>query len=182
MRAEGMGYDTGFRIGGSAGRPVEPAVVRRELEIIRDDLHCNAVRLIGNDLDRMEVAAEYAVGLGLEVWFSPYPMELDGPQILEHLADAAERAARLRGRGAEVVFVAGAELSLFNRGFLPGDHLMERVNGLLNKDPQSMTQLANLPRRMNDFLGQAVSVVRARFGGQVTYAAVPFRGRRLDAV
>jgi hypothetical protein len=52
-----MGYDTGFRIGGSDGRPVEPAVVRHELEIIRDDLHCNAVRLIGNDLDRMEIAA-----------------------------------------------------------------------------------------------------------------------------
>ena len=176
MRAKGMGYDTGFRIGGADGRPVEPAVVRHELEIIRDDLHCNAVRLIGNDLDRMEVAAEYAAGLGLEVWFSPYPMELDGPRILEHLAGAAERAERLRGRGAEVVFVAGAELSLFNRGFLPGDSLMARTNGLLTKNPQTTTQLANLPSRMNDFLAQAVSVVRERFGGKVTYAAVPFEG------
>jgi hypothetical protein len=174
MRAKGVGYDTGFRIGGSDGRPVEPAVVRRELEIIRDDLHCNAVRLIGNDLDRMEVAAEYAAGLGLEVWYSPYPMELDGPQILEHLAGAAERAERLRGRGAEVVFVAGAELSLFNRGFLPGDSLMERTNGLLNRDPHTVAQLAGLPDRMNGFLAQAVSVVRERFGGKVTYAAVPF--------
>ena len=121
------------------------------------DLHCTAVRLIGNDLDRMSVAAEYAVGLGLDVWFSPYPMELDASQILEHLADAAERAERLRGRGAEVVFVAGAELSLFNRGFLPGDSLMARVNGLLNRDPQTMAQLASLPARMNDFLAQAVS-------------------------
>jgi len=39
-----------------------------------------------------------------------------------------------------------------------------------------MTQLASLPSRMNDFLAEAVSVVRARFGGKVTYAAVPFEG------
>jgi hypothetical protein len=176
MRAKGIGYDTGFSIAGSRGRPVEPSTVRRELEIIRDDLRCNAVRLIGNDLDRMEVAAEYAVDLGLEVWFSPYPMELDGPRLLEHLADAADRAERLRGRGAEVVLVAGAELSLFNRGFLPGDSLMERTTGLLNREPSTLVQLASLPSRMNDFLARAVSVVRERFGGKVTYAAVPFEG------
>jgi hypothetical protein len=74
------------------------------------------------------------------------------------------------------VFVAGAELSLFNRGFLPGDSLMERINGLMNRDPQTMAQLASLPRRMNDFLAQAVSLARDRFGGKLTYAAVPLEG------
>lgn len=176
VRRKGMGYDTGFTVGGYTGRPVDQSLVQRELEIIRNDLHCNAVRLIGNDLDRLEVAAEYAAGLGLEVWFSPYPMELDAPQVLEHLADAATRAERLRVRGATVVFVAGAELSLFNRGFLPGDSLVERTSGLLNRNPQALAQLASLPDRMNDFLGRAVRLVRERFGGQVTYAAVPFEG------
>jgi hypothetical protein len=57
-----------------------------------------------------------------------------------------------------VVFVAGAELSLFNRGFLPGDSLMERINGLLNRDAQTIAQLASLPGRMNDFLAQTVIV------------------------
>src|SRR5262249_8755083 len=123
MRAKGMGYDTGFTVGGAAGRPFDRTRVGRELRIIRDDLHCNAVRLIGNDLDRLEVTAEEAAALGLEVWFSPYPMELDPQEILELLADGAARAERLRRRGAAVVFVAGAELSLFNKGFLPGDSL-----------------------------------------------------------
>jgi hypothetical protein len=35
---------------------------------------------------------------------------------------------------------------------------------------------ASLPSRINEFLAQAVSLVRARFGGDVTYAAVPFEG------
>src|SRR5262245_5770743 len=155
MRARGMGYDTGFRVGGATGRPLDRAQAQRELRIIRDDLHCNAVRLIGNDLDRLEVAAEEAAGLGLEVWFSPYPMELDPQEILELLADGAERAERLRRRGAEVVFVAGAELSLFDKGFLPGDSIAERTTGLLNRDPRTMAQLAGLPGRVNAFRAEA---------------------------
>ncbi|MFF4621654.1 hypothetical protein [Nonomuraea jabiensis] len=51
-------------------------VVKRELEIIRDDLHRTTVRVIGGDPERLELAATYAADLGLEVWFSPYPLEL----------------------------------------------------------------------------------------------------------
>src|SRR5438034_1102238 len=49
MRAKGIGYDTGFSFDGVHRRPFDHRVVRRELEIIRDDLHCTAVRLFGND-------------------------------------------------------------------------------------------------------------------------------------
>ena len=77
MRAKGMTYDTGFIRNGRISRErFDPGVVRRELAIIRDDLHCNAVQLIGGDPERLELAAGYAAGLGLEVWFSPYPLEL----------------------------------------------------------------------------------------------------------
>jgi hypothetical protein len=44
MRAYGISYDTGFiRGGGSSREPFDPEVVRRELRIIRDDLHANVV-------------------------------------------------------------------------------------------------------------------------------------------
>jgi hypothetical protein len=120
MRARGMTYDTGLVVHGRISREYfDPAVVRRELTIIRDDLHCNAVQIIGGDPGRLELAADAAAGLGLEVWFSPYPLELDPEQILALFRDCAERAERLRQQGAEVVFVAGAELSVMNRGFLP---------------------------------------------------------------
>lgn len=121
MRARGMTYDTGFIVDGRISREhFEAAVVRRELAIIRDDLHCNAVQIIGGDPDRLELAAGAAAELGLEVWFSPYPLELDPEQILALLCDCADRAERLRQEGASVVFVAGVELSVMNRGFLPG--------------------------------------------------------------
>src|SRR3954468_372826 len=107
LRARGIGYDTGFCIDGSFNRPFDHALIRRELQIIQDDLHCNAVRLIGNDLNRLEFAADYAAALGLGILFLLFSMELDPEEVLKVLADAAERAERIRRRGAEVVFVTG---------------------------------------------------------------------------
>ena len=176
MRTRGIGYDTGFSVDGTSGRPFDHAVVRRELQIIRDDLHCTAVRLFGNDLDRLESAARYAADLGLEVWFSPFTYQLGPEEMLDLLADGAERAERIRRRGAEVVFVTGAELSLFNTGFLPGDSLQERTGRLLQRPPEIRELLAGLPARINAFLARAATVVRERFGGKVTYASVPFEG------
>jgi hypothetical protein len=176
LRARGIGYDTGFSSDGIFNRPFDHALVRRELQIIHHDLHCNAVRLIGNDLDRIEFAADCAADLGLEIWFSPFPMGLDPEEVLKLLADAAERAERIRRRGAEVVFVTGAELSLFNSGFLPGDSLEERTGGLLRRQPETLQMLAGLPARINDFLARAVVTVRERFDGKITYASIPLEG------
>ena len=147
-------------------------MVERELLLIRDDLHCNAVRVTGGDPDRIEFAASVAAGLGLEVWFSPYPLELTTAEMLALFADCAERAERLRRGGAEVVFVTGAELSLMCPGFLPGDSVEERL-GLLSEPDRVREVIARVGDRINDLLGRAVAVVRERFGGPVTYASVP---------
>jgi hypothetical protein len=176
LRAKGIGYDTGFSFDGVTRRPFDHEVVRRELQIIRDDLHCTAVRLFGDDLDRLEFAARHAADLGLEVWFSPFTYQLGPEEMLNLLADGAERAERIRRRGAEVVFVTGAELSLFNTGFLPGDSLEERVGNLLRRQPETPQLLARLRARINDFLAKAVAAVRERFGGKVTYASIPLEG------
>ncbi len=176
LRARGIGYDTGFSLDGVTRRPFDHQVVRRELQIIRDDLHCNAVRLFGDDLDRLEFAARSAADLGLEVWFSPFPYQLDAVEMLNLFADGAERAERIRLQGAEVVFVTGAELSLFNIGFLPGNSFEERVGPLLRREQGIGERLFGVPARINDFLTRAVTVVRERFGGKITYASIPFEG------
>jgi hypothetical protein len=174
MRAKGITYDTGFVRKGEISRErFDPEVVRRELAIIRDDLHCNAVQVTGGDPGRLELAASYAAELGLEVWFSPYPLELTTGEILSLFADCAERAERLRKGGAEVVFVTGVELSLMNRGFLPGDTLEERLGLLLSQPDRRRERLVEVSARVNEFLGNAVAVVQQRFAGRITYAAIP---------
>jgi hypothetical protein len=176
MRAKGIAYDTGFvRQGEISLEKFDPDAVRRDLTVIRDDLHCNAVHLVGGDPERLERAAEIAAGLGLEVWFSPYPLELPPAEILDLFADCARRAERIRAR-TEVVFVTGVELSIMNSGFLPGDDVLQRLSQLLGQ-PQRMQEAG---ARLNEFLAQAVAVVREHFQGKVTYACIPFENPDWD--
>jgi hypothetical protein len=179
MRAKGITYDTGFIHGPHISHdPFDEAVVRRELRVIRDDLHCDAVRVTGGDPGRLEKAAAIAAELGLEVWFSPFVCDLTEVEMLDLLADCAERAERIRRTqaGVEVVFVTGGELTLLNHGFLPGDSIEQRLE-LLN-DPQRLRQAMGEAReRLNKFLAMALTAVRERFSGKVTYAAIhPLEG------
>src|SRR6266508_1909158 len=108
MRGNGITYHTGFiSVGGSTHEPFDPEVVKREIPIIRDDLHCNAVRITGGDPDRLEIATTHAADVGLEVWFSPFTNDLTTNKLLALLADCAERAERLHRQGAEVVLLTG---------------------------------------------------------------------------
>jgi hypothetical protein len=177
VRGKGITYDTGFFRSSSTASTREvfdPEVVRRELRVIREDLHCNAVRVTGGDPDRLETAARHAAEAGLEVWLSPFTCDLTTDE-LDVLGDCAERAERLRQQGAGVVLLTGAELSLFTVGFLPGDSLNDRL-GLLRAPQRLREPLAEVPARINDFLAMAVEVVGERFGGKLSYASLPFEG------
>jgi hypothetical protein len=173
MRAFGVTYDTGFPNGGTTSRePFDPAVVVREMQIIRDELRCDAVRVTGGDLDRLETAARHGATAGLEVWYCPFTNGLTQDELLGFLADSAKRAEELRRSGAQVAFLTGSEISLFTDGFLPGSTVGERL-----ADPQRMrAALPGLPGRVNAFLGQAAAAARAAFGGRVGYASLPFEG------
>lgn len=173
MRGKGITYDTGFfDTGPSTHEPFDPEVVKREMRIIREDLHCTAVRVTGGHPDRLEIAAIHAAAAGLEVWISPFTCDLTKDELLAVIADCAERAERLRRGGAEVVLVTGAELTLFTKGFLPGDTLAERL--ALLQAPQRMREvIGEVPARLNDFLGKAARLARERFGGKITYASLP---------
>jgi len=176
MRGKGITYDTGFLSGGTSTRePFDPEVVRREMRIIRDDLHCNAVRITGGYPERLEIAATHAADAGLDVWFCPFTNNLTNEELLKLIADCAERAERLRQQGAEIIFLTGSELGIMNIGFLPGDSLVDRMAVLAS--PERLRPLfPGIRTRLNELLGKAVEVVRARFGGKVSYASLPFEG------
>lgn len=176
MRGEGITYDTGFLSAGtSTHEPFDSEVVRREMRVIRDDLHCNAVRITGGYVDRLRLAATYAADAGLEVWLCPFTNGVSQRELLDLLAACADHAEQLRRNGAEVVLLTGSELCLFVGGFLPGETLEERL--ALIADPiRVRSVIKDVRGRINDFLRQAVGVVRARFGGKVSYASLPLEG------
>ena len=137
MRVFGMNYDTGFVSAGSTTHePFDPDTVRRDLRVIRDELHCDAVRVTGGVQDRIELAAGFAAEAGLEVWYCPFTNGLDRDGLMAFVLDGAERAERLRQNGAPVVYLTGSEIAMFTDGFLPGRDLAERM--ALFTDPMRM--------------------------------------------
>jgi hypothetical protein len=130
MDIKGVCYDVGRVYGGRfLTRPVfDPVTTGRELEIIRDDLHCNAVRFQGRDITRLMTAAAGALGLGLQVWLSPEMFEQSRDRTLAYLARAAAAAEPLRQRfPGRLVFCVGTESTLFTRGIVPGRSVGQRV-------------------------------------------------------
>jgi hypothetical protein len=71
--------------------------------------------------------------------------------------------------------LTGSELILFTIGFLPGEKLEERL-ALLADPLRLRPMIGEIRARFNEFLGSAVEIVRARFGGRISYASLPLEG------
>lgn len=172
MNRRGVCYDTGRVLGGKDWRPAFSASeAHRELGIIKHDLGCNAVRLCGEDLDRLALAGADALDQGLEVWLSPELWDHTPAETLDHIARAAELAEALqRRRPGRVVLVVASELTLFMNGIVPGETVFERLEHPAFW-PTVRTGAHNAP--LNAFLAEAVAGVRQRFSGRITYASVP---------
>jgi hypothetical protein len=170
MKRKGVCYDVGI-VMGMNWRPVfEPAVVRRELEIIRKDLHCNAVRIVGQSLSRLSFATKVALSLGLEVWFCPQLWNRTAPRTVGYLARTAAALERLRLRWPDkVVFGVGSEITLFARGIIPGRSFAARMN---NPQLMQIVRSGKHGGAVNAFLEQAVGAVREVYHGKLTYASL----------
>ena len=172
MNRKGVCYDVGRVMMGSQWRPkFDPKQVHRELEIIKNDLHCNTVRICGLDLKRLETAAQDALAQGLEVWLSPEMWDRSQEETLRYLEKAAEVAEGLRQKfPGKVVFSVGSELTLFMKGIVEGENFYQRMN---NPSFWMTIQSGKHNEPLNAFLSKASSVVRQVFKGQVTYFSVP---------
>lgn len=172
MRRRGVCYDVGRYLYGDWRKDYDPRTVHRELEIIRDDLHCNAVRICSRDLGRLAYAAEDALRLGLEVCFSPELWNRSPAETLAYTTAAAELAERLGRRYPDrLVMSVGSELTLFMKGIVPGGSLWSRMRHAF-RDGAVTAGRHNGP--LNDYLSRLVAAVRLVYHGPVTYASLPF--------
>ncbi len=177
MKRRGVCYDVGREILGEGWRPdFNPQVVHRELEIIKNDLHCNTVRICGKDIGRLTLAAQDALKQGFEVWLSPDLWDHTEQETLEYVNAAAREAENLRQQWPDkVVLTVGSELTLFMKGILGGETFLERA-GNPTKLMFTMLKLKYLGlhnKPLNEFLARANHGVREVFHGPVTYTSAP---------
>jgi hypothetical protein len=155
-------------------------VVQRELQIIASDLHATAVRVTGDDPQRLARAGEYALAAGLDLWFSPVPINLEPGALPGYFARCADEAERLRrAHEGRVVLVLGCEISLWCAGFMPGgDSVSGRIAAVtdpdLQRNPDVMAALGSGLERARHTLQDNVRAARKTFTGPITYAAGPW--------
>jgi hypothetical protein len=172
MNRRGVCYDVGRVMWGHDWRPeFSPEEARHELQIIRDDLHCNAVRICGQDPGRVMAAGRHALDCGLQVWLSPELWDHSPSDTLDYIGTAAEAAEELhRHRPGQVVFSVGSEATLFMAGIVEGGSVFERLE---HPHFWARIQAGEHNGPLNTFLAEAAERVRSVFHGPVTYASVP---------
>lgn len=170
MRIKGVNYDVGRVYMGHLMRPVfDSAIVRRELEIIKSDLHCNTVKIVGEDIERLAATAEYASQVRLDVWVSPDLFEKTQEETFEYTMRAAERFEELRRHMPNLVLSVGTELTGFMQGIVEGGNVMERFT---NPTLWRTLQTGEPARALNEYLARTVAAVRQVYHGALTYASL----------
>jgi len=176
MKYHGINYDIGtqFTKGKFSRETFDLNVVQKEIEIIKNELHCNAIRISGQEIVRLSQASEIALKLGLTVFFSPAYINATQQETLDYLSQCALAAEKLRLKYPNLIFVIGCELSLFIQGFIRGDDIYIRLKRMFNfffivKKVFKIKSKFN--RKLNDFLKEAVSMIKGNFSGQITYAS-----------
>src|SRR5579871_3767285 len=172
MKRKGINYDVGTEMGGNWRPDYDPRVVRRELEIIKNDLHCNAVGISGKDIVRVMVTAEAALNQGLEAWLHPADWNNKPPEpTLAYIAEAARAAQPLHDRyPGKVVFSVGSEFTLFMKGIIEGRTFMQRAKNLRLGGAGVKEGKHNQP--LNDFLSKTAIEVRKVFIGPIMYRSL----------
>ena len=172
MKWKGVCYDAGRVMLGEQWRPTfDSHLVHRELEIIKQDLHCNAVRICGLDLDRLLMATEDALTQGFDVWFSPEMWDRSQEETLDYLVKAATAVEQLRQISSHrLVFSVGSELTLFMQGIVEGTNFLERMS---HPAFWERIKAGEHNKPLNTFLRNANEAIRQVFHGDVTYVSVP---------
>src|SRR6202000_1259755 len=110
----------------------DEAIIKKEIEIIKYELNCDAIKITGHDIQRLSKATEFALEQGLQVWLTPSYIDATPEEAAKHLVDCAITAEKLRAKYGNIVFVLGFEYSIFLKGFIKGDTIYDRLNTLFS--------------------------------------------------
>ncbi|MEV0179860.1 abortive phage infection protein [Streptomyces sp. NPDC050625] len=153
--------------GETPGTAFSTARMRKDIRVIRDELHADTVEVTGDGVERLTATAAEAAERGLHIWLQPTLGDVPERDILEHLAETGRFAERLRRQGASVDFSVGCEFWLFVPGIVPGATVLERVRNLL----EGRVDHARTQRRLDRFTRKAAAAGRSVFRGPLSYAA-----------
>ena len=172
----GINYDVGtqFRKGEPSRPDFDVAVIKKEIKIIRNELNCDAIRISGEDIDRLYRASAFALEEGLQVWFSPAYIDATTKNASDYLLECARAAEKLREIYHNIIFVVGCEYSLFLKGFVRGETIYGRMENMFSPWSIFLNMIGlkrGLHKKLNSFLRDTTNKIKEIFKGEITYAS-----------
>jgi hypothetical protein len=124
LTIKGINYDAGIKFSPNNGTRISlnSSIMMKEISLIKHELHCNAVRIYGDNLDKLIECAKIALKEELNVWFSPRSINANQQETLEFIRACSKEVEKLRKDYSNLVFVIGTELSLDVKGFIKGQY------------------------------------------------------------
>jgi hypothetical protein len=172
MEIKGICYDVGREMDGNWRPDFDPGIIHRELQIIKSDLGCNAIRICGKDIGRLVGTTQDALQQGFEVWFSPELWNQNPMATLSYTTRAAAAVEKLREQYPDkLVLSVGSELTLFMKGIIKGNALWSRLHNAFSGD---FIRPGKHNQPLNDYLLEVTTAVRQVYRGPLTYASLPF--------
>ncbi len=176
MFLRGINYDIGtfFTEGKLSRQEFDEKIIKKEIEIIKNDLNCDSIRISGFDVNRLSIVSEFALNAGLQVWFSPAYIDAFQEQAVEYLKECAKAAEKLRQKNGNLIFIAGCENTIYLKGFVDGETTYERIRKKFSPPSIILNVLGlknNVYKKLNSHLKEVVENVRQNFGGKLTYAS-----------
>lgn len=171
MAYKGVNYDTGTHFDPSQlSVQWNSSAMQWDVNVIRDELHCNTISLFGAEITRLTEAAAFAAEKDMHVWIQPRLFHAKQADVLQHLAATAMAAEQLRERYPTIVLNTGCEASLFTSGIIPGNSVESRIAKLSS----NWQDIPAYNKSLNTFLEKAAATARTYFTGTITYSAGPW--------
>jgi len=126
VKIKGIGYLTGMPQWGNKF-PSEDEM-QEHLEVIRNELRCNGIRITGYNDDDVLRCAQIAIEKRFDcILLNPRYIDCDHQDTMERLAAFAEKAEELRQRTSAIELQVGNELCIDSLGIWKGETYTERA-------------------------------------------------------
>jgi len=145
--------------------------LREQLDVIKNELRCNALKIYGDYEDWLVRSAEIAIDKGFEtIAVAPlYRManktaEIDIEENIRRVAALSKRVEELRLKSDRILLMLPCELSLEVIGIRSGTTYADR-----QKQLSSQWRSQEIFNRLNFYLDKMTNEVRKNYHGQITY-------------
>ncbi|MEM4246144.1 MAG: hypothetical protein QW390_02490 [Candidatus Bathyarchaeia archaeon] len=180
---KGVNYLIGRRFIDEWGAPPSDLEMDESLEVIRHELGCNAIKLVGDYEDTMLKCAKKCLENNFEeIILSPryskrsWNEDTTIDEHVESIIAFSRKAEELRLNYGSITLCIGEELEFGVRGISPAATYGDRIIDLYRRwedkwEKWEKKMRPYIEERLNFYLRKMLEGVRKHFGGKVTYSA-----------